>query len=113
MYGVTPGEMRARLDNADWLLYSTQELALLLNFKPFLSPIRKSRLRLKYGVKEELLPLVRLKGLGRVRARKLWSSNVRSIKTLRDIPMKSLEGIIGPKTAEQVKDQLGEMNEGK
>ena len=112
-YGVTPGEMRARLDNADWLLYSTQELALLLNFKPFLSPIRKSRLRLKYGVKEELLPLVRLKGLGRVRARKLWSSNVRSIKTLRDIPMTSLEGIIGPKTAEQVKDQLGEMNEGK
>jgi helicase len=108
-YGVTPGEMRARLDNADWLLYSTHELALLLGHKAFLNPIRKSRLRLRYGVREELLSLVRLKGVGRARARALFRNNVKGLAELRKIPLKRLSEIIGPKTAEQVKGQLGEM----
>jgi len=107
-YGTTPGEMRARLDNADWLLYSMHELTLLLGHKEQLTPIRKARIRIKYGVKEELLPLVRLKGLGRVRARKLFTNNVHGLADLRKIPLQRLGQIIGPKTANQVKDQLGE-----
>jgi len=109
-YGATPGELRARLDNADWLLYSMQELALLLGHKEQLMPLRKTRIRIKYGVKEELLPLVRLKGLGRARARRLFSSNVKSLSDLRKIPLGRLGEIIGPKTAESIKDQLGEMD---
>jgi len=110
-YGATPGELHGRLNNADWLLYSMQELTHLLGFKEQLLPIKKARLRIKYGVKEQLLALVRLKGVGRVRARKLWDSNVKSIKTLRDIPLNSLERIIGNKTAVSIKDQLGELND--
>lgn len=106
--GITPGELRARLERADWLLYSTQELALLLNFMPLLKPVRKTRLRIRYGVRKELLPLVRLKGLGRVRARRLWNSNVKGLADLRKIPTRRLGEIIGAKTAEQVKEQLGE-----
>jgi len=111
-YGATPGELRARLDNADWLLYSMQELTLLLGHKEQLTPIRKARIRIKYGVKEELLPLVRLRGLGRARARRLFSSNVKGLADLRKIPMQRLSEIIGPKTAESVKDQLGEFRGG-
>jgi helicase len=108
-YGATPGEMHARLNNIDWLLYSMQELTLLLGHKEQQTPIRKVRIRIKYGVKEELLPLVRIKGIGRARARKLWNSNVRSLKALRDITMVSLSGIVGLRTAESIKNQLGEM----
>jgi helicase len=107
--GVTPGELRARLDIADWLLYSAQELALLLGLMPLLKPIRKARLRIKYGVKEELLPLVRLRGIGRARARKLYASNVKGLADLREIPLQRLSEIIGDKTAGQVKEQLGEL----
>lgn len=110
-YGATPGEMHARLNNIDWLLYSMQELVLLLGHKEQQTPIRKVRIRIKYGVKEELLPLVRIKGIGRARARKLWNSNVRTLKALRDIPLKSLAGIVGATTAENIKNQLGEMDE--
>ena len=35
---------------------------------------------MKNGVKAELLPLIRLKGIGRVRARRLFSSGYSSIK---------------------------------
>lgn len=109
-HGITPGELRARLDNADWLLYSTQEMALLLGFKEQLLPIRKTRLRVKYGIREELLPLVRLKGIGRARARALHTNNVKGLEDLRKVPIQRLSEIIGQKTAEQVKNQLGEID---
>lgn len=111
-FGITPGELRARLDTADWLLYSIQELGLLLGHMDLLKDIRKTRVRVKYGVREELLPLVRLRGIGRRRARLLYNSGVKSIKDMRGIPLQSLEGLIGPKTARDVKGQLGETESG-
>ncbi len=106
-FNITPGELRVRMESADWLLYSTQELGLLLNYMDILKHIRKIRLRVKHGIREELLPLIRLKGIGRVRARKLWASNIKSLDNLRKIPIESLARILGPSTANEVKEQLG------
>jgi len=110
-FRVTPGELRTRLTNADWLLYSAQELALLLGFKELLSELRKVRVRIKYGVKEELIPLVRLEQVGRVRARKLYNAGLKTISDLRKVPLISLERIVGPKIASIIKKQLGEKPE--
>ena len=110
-FGVTPGELRVRLNNADWLLYSMQELGLLLGLKDILKEIRKVRLRIKYGVKEELLPLVKLKGIGRVKARKLFNSGIKTLAKLRKVPEQSLAMLIGPKTAKNIKEQLGKKKE--
>ena len=107
-FRVTPGELRFRLKNADWLLYASQELALLLNFKKLLKEVRKVRVKVKYGVKEELIPLVRLEQVGRVRGRKLYNNGLKTISDLRKIPLSSLERIIGPKIARTIKKQLGE-----
>ncbi|MBM3304134.1 MAG: DEAD/DEAH box helicase, partial [Candidatus Aenigmarchaeota archaeon] len=108
--GVSPGELHARLERMDWMLYSAQELALLLGLKDFLTPIRKARIRVKNGVKEELLPLIRLKGVGRVRARRLWASNIRSMDSMRKAPKEALERILGEGIAMQVMEQLGSSN---
>ncbi|MEM3796430.1 MAG: helix-hairpin-helix domain-containing protein, partial [Archaeoglobaceae archaeon] len=57
--------------------------------------------RIRYGVKEELLELVSIRNIGRVRARKLYNSG---IKTRRDIlanPQKVAK-LIGEKIAEKV-----------
>jgi helicase len=112
-FGVTPGELRVRLNNADWLLYATQELALLLGMMNMLSKMRKIRIRMKYGIREELLPLIRLKGIGRVRARLLYNSNIRTLSKLRKIPIESLSRLIGPKLARSTKEQLNELKESK
>lgn len=111
-FNVTPGELRARLSNADWLLYSLQELALLLNHKDLLKEIRKLRLRVKHGIKKELLPLIRLKGIGRKRARLLYNYNMKTLDDLRKAPILTLERILESKIlAERIKEQLGETNE--
>ncbi len=105
-FNVTPGELRARLDIADWLLYSMSELALLLDHKEILKDIRKLRIRMEYGIKEELLPLVKLKGVGRVRARLLFNSGVKDLGGLKKIPLESLSRIVGEKIAENLKSQV-------
>ena len=110
-FGMTPGELRSRLENADWLLYALSELTMLLGKMDMLRSIRKMRVRIKYGVMEELLPLIRLKGIGRARARMLYRSGLKSIDDLRKVPLESLEKALGPKTARDVKDQLGELTD--
>ncbi|MBN3037342.1 MAG: DEAD/DEAH box helicase [Candidatus Diapherotrites archaeon] len=106
-FGVAPGILRAKLQNADWLVYCAEELCKLEGIKKFgdLSVVRR---RLKYGCKEELIPLVELKHVGRVRARRLFANNLRTLHQLRDVPFSDLSRILGPKVAESVKAQLGQ-----
>ncbi len=47
--------------------------------KDLLKEIMKMRIRIKKGAKEELLPLLKLKNIGRVRARKMFNNGVKDI----------------------------------
>jgi len=98
-YGVRPGELHTKLTNAEWLCYAAHELAKLAGCGQ-LKEIRKIQLRLKHGIKEELLELVTLPEIGRVRARALYRAGIRSIKDF--IEKKELaSSIIGPKIYEK------------
>ena len=72
--GVEPGDMHRIVEMADWLAYSLYEVAKLLHREDFLSELYSLRTRIRYGVKEELLPLVALEGIGRVKARALYNA---------------------------------------
>ncbi len=105
-YGVTPGELYTRIEILDWLLYSLSELSVLIG-KPELIPlIKKLRLRIKHGIKEELIELVSVRGIGRKRARKLWKQGIKSLKDLKRISRKKLAEILGEKTAEKIKEEV-------
>ncbi len=105
-YSVKPGELRAKLKILDWLLYSCHELAKLNGRKDLLNLINKTRLRVKYGVKEELLDLLRLKGIGRVKARKMFNNNIKTLSDVRRISEFELRKILGEKTAKNIKEQV-------
>lgn len=107
-YDVRPGEIRAKLEIANWLLYSSQELAKLLQFQELLRHISKVRFRLKYGVKEELLALLKLKNIGRVRARRLYGNKIKTIGDVKKTNIMTLVQILGKKVAIDVKEQVGE-----
>jgi helicase len=107
-FNVAPGELNGRLQIADWLVYSLQELGLLLGKKDMLKDIRKLRVRLKYGISEELVPLVRLRTIGRVRSRRLYNAGLRSLDDLRKATLPALSKLLGAAIAQSVKQQLGE-----
>ena len=108
-YDVRPGEIRVKLEIADWLLYSCEELSKASQLSRELSKeLNKLRIRVKNGAKEELLPLLKLKNVGRVRARKMVNNGLRDLGDLKKVHPITLAQIIGRATAMSVKEQLGE-----
>ena len=107
-YGVRPGEIHAKREIADWLLYATTEIARIIGFQRLIKDIRKTRIRLQHGVKEDVLALLKLKNIGRVRARKLFDNKLRTIGDVKKIDITKLVQILGKKTAISVKKQVGQ-----
>ena len=105
-YGVTPGELNAKIDRADWLLYASLEINKISGRKEINNEIHKLRIRLQNGVKEELLNLLRLKGIGRVRARKLYKNKIRTTTEIKNTPKSYLELILGKKITKDILEQI-------
>ena len=106
--GVEPGDMFRIKELSEWLAYSLYEVAKLLRRVDLLPELYNLRIRIRYGVKEELLPLVALEGIGRVRARALYSAGLTDVNKIAKAPQAKLAAIpkIGPAVAEKLKDQL-------
>ena len=88
------------------MLYAARELAMTLGDKDAAKEINKVRLRVVYGVKEELLRLVLVRGIGRTRARKLYSNGIKRLADVRNDPEKVKE-LLGIKVAEKVMEEIG------
>jgi len=107
-YNARPGELRSKLDIADWLLYATEEISRILHYQQLNKEIVKLRLRLKHGIKEELLPLIKINGVGRVRARKLFFNRIKDVGDVKRSDFAKLAQILGHNIALNVKKQVGQ-----
>lgn len=107
-YDVRPGEIYGKLELIDWLLYSSSELSRLLKIMSINKELGKLRYRMKYGVKEELIPLLQLKNIGRVRARTMFRNGIKDISDVKKIDFSTLSRLIGKTIAIDVKKQVGQ-----
>ncbi|MBN2599883.1 MAG: DEAD/DEAH box helicase [Candidatus Thermoplasmatota archaeon] len=108
-YNIWPGDVHSIVEMAEWLLHATREFARMYNFS-CVSDLNDLLIRVQSGCKEELLNLVSLKGIGRVRARSLYNEGFHSINDLRTVPVERLAKIktIGTAVAKNIKQQIGE-----
>jgi helicase len=108
-YNVQPGDRYSAVSNAEWLLYSAHELAQTLGMREPRRHLIELRNRVKYGVSKKLLPLVRLKGIGRVRAQVLYNSGYTTQSKLKRANLNRLIALplIGPRLAKTIKEQVG------
>jgi helicase len=108
-FRIQPGDLFRTIENAKWLLHATSELSKLYGFKKMLSMASELNERVSKGIKSELLPLVKLEGIGRVRGRILYN---KGYHTLNDIKLASFEDLknlpsIGLRLTIKLKEQLG------
>ncbi len=105
---IESGDMHRMVETADWLLYCLRELAKQLERVDLLDELDIIRKRINYGIREELLELVKIKGIGRIRARKLFKHGINNLDDLSVIPVKKLAEIdkIGSTLADNIKSQL-------
>lgn len=108
-FGVEPGDLYHLTETARWLLYASYELAKLLGHKDLLPKLTELMERVDKGVKTELIPLARLEGVGRIRARILYNAGLRTIDDLKKAPINKLVELplIGPRIARRIKEQVG------
>ena len=74
-----------------------------------LANLSRLRIRIEKGVKPELLSLVTLRGIGRIRARILFNSGIKTIDDIKKVQFSRLKGLpqIGSKLALNIKEQVG------
>jgi helicase len=108
-FRVQPGDLYRTLENAKWLLHATHELAQLFGSKQVIPLTLEAQQRVEKGVKKELLPLVKLEGVGRVRGRILFNSGYKTINDIKNARLEDLTGIplVGPRLAKKIKEQVG------
>ncbi|MBI3842631.1 MAG: RNA helicase, partial [Thaumarchaeota archaeon] len=106
--GIESGDMHRMTDNVDWLAYSLYELAKLEKRDNLLDELSVLRQRITYGIKEELVELVKIRGIGRIRARALYKNGIKNLHDLSEISLDNLAKIekIGLSVAENIKTQL-------
>lgn len=109
-YGVGPGDVHRLVETAGWLLHCAGRLSRLLGLR--LAVLPKLRERVRYGVREELLDLVRIRGVGRVRARTLYEAGYRDLKALSRAEAADLARLphIGPTLARRIVGEAAELS---
>lgn len=107
-YDVRPGELSVKIQKIDWLLYASEELARITKQQQLISIIKHVRERVKHGAKSELLTLLHFKGIGRVRARKLYNNNIKGVSDVKKTSYELLKGLVGKAVAGKLKEQVGE-----
>lgn len=109
VHKVEPGDILRMVDTSRWLLHATYQLAQLFGHKDLLNQTYELQIRCAKGVKSELVPLVELDGVGRVRARSLFNVGYRNLDDLKHASVTDLMNVplIGPSLAKKIKEQVG------
>ena len=104
-YSVGPGDIYGMVESVTWLLHASAELARMFasSFHP---KVREYEICMKNGTRRELLPLIRLRGIGRVRARRLFNNKMTTPDEILARGIEEVTKLLGQGIADQIFDQL-------
>ena len=107
LYGVGPGDIRSKVDTARWMLYAMARLSELF-YPSAHDRIGALETRVQHGIRAELLPIISIKGVGRVIARRLYNAGYTSIDRIRIASPEELAKVerIGQVMAEKILRQV-------
>jgi len=98
-FGIGGGDIRGIADTAQWIMYATARLSGHVR-TPHTKRASDLTECLKHGVKPELLSLVAIRGIGRVRARRLYDAGYATPESLLAAGDARIGEIVGPKVAQ-------------
>ncbi len=107
-YRIGPGDLRGKVDTAEWLLGAAERLAGELDVE-WTAAVRRARKRVEHGVREDLLELVGVREVGRKRARSLYAAGIETRADLREVDKATVLAALDGrrKTAETVLENAG------
>ncbi|MCW3996770.1 MAG: DEAD/DEAH box helicase [Candidatus Bathyarchaeota archaeon] len=109
-FSVQPGDLYRTIETAKWLLHAIDELSPVVAKDKEVSALSHELVeRVSKGIKKELLPIVALEGIGRVRGRIIFNAGYQTIEDLRHAKIEDLTNLpsVGPRLAKKIKEQVG------
>ncbi|MDG6927522.1 MAG: DEAD/DEAH box helicase [Nitrososphaerota archaeon] len=101
-YRIDPGDLFRLTDSAEWLMHSYLQLGHMMGLSA--SKFETAIYRIKYGVKEELIDLVKVEKVGRKRSRALYNAGIKNLDALAAANPQNISQIrsIGPGLATKI-----------
>ena len=109
-FSVQPGDLYRTIENAKWLLHAIDELSPVVAKNKEVSALSHELVeRVSKGIKKELLPIVALEGVGRVRGRIIFNAGYQTIQDIKHASIEELTNLpsVGPRLAKKIKEQVG------
>jgi len=109
-YGVGPGDVRGKVETAEWLLGAAESIAEEVDVDDEVKrAVSRARRRVEHGVREELLELTGVRNVGRKRARRLYRAGIEDRAGLRSADKSVVLGALRgrEKTAETILENVG------
>jgi helicase len=94
LFNLGPGDIRNKVETTVWLLTSMRELARLFS-SGAMRPLDELALRVENGIRSELIALVSIKGVGRVRARRLFDAGIKGPDDIRKATVQRIASLEG------------------
>jgi len=113
-YDVGPGDVASVIDTAKWIANSLADIAPAAGLPEDVGgQLRVLARRIESGVRPELLPLVEIPGIGRVRARRLYSAGFKTLESLASASPQQLLRVpgLGPATVASILEFFGRKDE--
>ena len=110
-YGVDPGDVRRITENARWLAYCMSRLAKHVGRPETAALLDVLRMRISHGVKPDIIPLVRIRDVGRVRGRALRRAGARTPADVAAMAAPKISAVcrVGPKAGARIKQEAGRL----
>ena len=109
-FNAQPGDLYRSIETAKWLLHAINELSPVVAKNRDVSELSQELVeRVSKGIKRELLPIVALEGVGRVRGRIIFNAGYQTIEDLKHAPIEDITNLpsVGPRLAKRIKEQVG------
>ena len=107
-FNAEPGDIFQIRQNTEHLAYIVREIARFWKNQVLVDELDTLRQRIRHGVPEKYLDLVKIKNVGRVRAKILYKYNFHNRPDLRKVSLEKLAAIdkIGMAIAKSIKLQI-------
>jgi helicase len=110
-FNVQPGDLYRTIESAKWLLHAVERLSpVIANKNKEVTNLSNELVeRVSMGIKRELMPIVALEGVGRVRGRIIFNAGFQTVEDLKQASIEELTALpsVGSRLAKKIKDQVG------
>jgi len=112
-HGIGSGDLRVLVETGEWLTYAASKVCDVAGLKEHSRRLEVLSARVSHGIKEELLDLVRVRGIGRVRARVLYDHGIKTVEELASTDPSKIANLksFGPKIANNIVEEARKLVE--